>query len=93
MMVPSARLAIVSKLSDLYDRVYEVEALEKRSRNRESIWLSYQKKISKAYDKKVKPRSLSVRYLVLKIAGHIQKGLSASYFVSRWEGPYIIREA
>lgn len=32
------------------------------------------------------------RLVILKATGYIQKGLNASKFIPKWEGPYIIRE-
>lgn len=31
--------------------------------------------------------------LVLKAAGHVHKGLNASKFALKWEGPYVIHES
>lgn len=85
-MVPSARLALASKLSDSRDQIYDVEVLQERRHNTENKWLSYQKQISKAYNKKVRPRARYVGGLVLKVAGHVQKCLSVSNFSPKWEG-------
>lgn len=42
-LIPFARLAFESKHSELYDRIYDVEALKERRHNAENKWLSYQK--------------------------------------------------
>lgn len=61
--------------------------------NIQNKWLSYQKQIRKTLKKRVRPRTLCVDDWVLKIAGHIQKGIGASKFVHKWEGLYVSREA
>lgn len=40
-----------------------------------------------------KTLKLNVRDLALKVKEHVQKGLNASNFALKWEGPHIIREA
>lgn len=91
--VPSMRLVLTSKVLDLEGRAYNIEALEERRQKAEEKWQTYQNQISRAYNKKVKPRSLKVGDLVLKATGHIQKGLNAPKFAPIWEGPYLVREA
>lgn len=63
-MVPSARLAIPSKLFDPYNQIYDAEALKKRRRLR---------------NKQVRLGTLNVGGLVLKIAWNMLKELSAPY--------------
>lgn len=92
-MVPSARLVLLSKLIDLHDYINDIEALDERRHNKENRWFSYQKHIIKSYNKRVRPRTFSVADLVLMIIEHLQKGLSASRFALEWEGPYIFQEA
>lgn len=92
-LVSSAQLALASKFDDLRERIHDVDAIEERRWKAEQKWLAYQKRISIAYNKRVKARPLKVSDLVLKATGHIQKGSSASKFSPKWEGPYIIREA
>lgn len=58
--VPLARLALASKVLKPDSRAYDVEALEERIRNSEEKWQAHQNQISRAYNKKVKPRSLKV---------------------------------
>lgn len=48
--------------------------------------------MSKIYNKKVRFQALYVGDLVLKVARHVQTGLSASEFDPKWEGPYFIHE-
>lgn len=91
--VPSARLALASKILNPDSRTYDVETLEEPRRRSEEKWQVYQYQISRAYNKKVKTRALKVGDLVLKAAGYIQKGISASKFAPKWEGPYFVREA
>lgn len=64
-------LALPSKLSDSHELIYDMDVLQERRRKAKSKWLSYQKHISKDYNKKVKPQTLSI--LVLKTVGHIPK--------------------
>lgn len=91
--VSSAWLVLASKILDPDGRAYDVEALKKRRQCSEKRRQAYQNQISRAYDKKVKPRAFKVGDLVLKVAGHIQKGLSVSKFAPKWEGPYLVWEA
>lgn len=90
-MVPSARLPLTSKIMDSQDRVYDVETIEEKRKSAEDRWMINQIRISRAYNKRVKPRVLKVGDLVLKAAGYIQKRTSASKFASKWEGPYHLR--
>lgn len=48
---------------------------------------------NKHNNKWVKLRTLKVGDLVLGAASHIQKGMNASKFALKWQGPYIILEA
>lgn len=73
--VLSARLALASKVLDPERRAYDVEVLEERRQKAEKKRQTYQDQISRAYNKRVKPRTLRVGDLVLKAAGHVQKGL------------------
>lgn len=83
-------LALVSKVEDPQDRVHDVETVEEKKQKAEGKWSTYQKRISKAYNKQVKPRLFKVGDLVLKAAGHVKKGMNASKFTFKWEGPYVI---
>lgn len=90
---PSARLVLASKINDSRERIHDVEAIDERRSKAEQKWSAYQERISRAYNKRVKIRPIRVGDLVLKAAGHIQKGTNASKFSPKWEGPYVVREA
>lgn len=53
----------------------------------------YKNRISRAYNKTVKPRVFKVGDLVLKTAKRIQQDVSAPKFSPKWEGPYTITKA
>lgn len=65
-----------------------MEILEERRLNAKGKCLSYQEQISKAYNKKVRPRTLCL----LRTSKHIQKGYCALNLLLS-EGLYVIREA
>lgn len=48
-MVPSAWLALASKLTNPHGRIYDVEALEERRKDTKDRWMSYLK-ASRAYN-------------------------------------------
>lgn len=54
-MVLSAQLALVSRIADLHDRIYDVDALEERRQSGKSKCLCYRKQITRADNKKVRP--------------------------------------
>lgn len=89
-MVLSAWLELASKLADSQYCINDIEAFDERRNNTENRCLTYHKQISKAYNKQVRPWTLSVGDLVLKATGYVQKGLGASKFAPKYEGPYII---
>lgn len=91
-LVNSSRLVLVSKTSESHYCIYDVEAMEEKRKNSKK-WQSYQRQIIRAYDKRVRSKTLKVGGLFLKQAKHLQKGLNASKFILKWERPYIICEA
>lgn len=86
-LVSSARLALASTINDSRERIHDVEAIEERRSKAEQRWSTYQKRIIRAYNKRVKARPLKVDDLDLKAVGHVQKGENASKFSPKWEGP------
>lgn len=79
-MVPSAQLALVSKVTDPRERIHDVEAVEEKGQKAVDQWFDLSKRISRAYNIQVKFPPLKVGDLVLKAVGHIQKGANASKF-------------
>lgn len=87
-MVPSAWPALVSKLSDTQDWIYEVETLEERRQciKQMAIALETNKKPT------IESKTLNTVCCRVKTAGHIQKGLCAILLLNvKW--PYVIRES
>lgn len=77
-IIPFVRLALPSKLTNPHD---QVGPRGKKERGKNIVLLE---KNSRVYNKKVKPRPICVRYLVLKAVGHIHDGLSAFKFSHKW---------
>lgn len=70
-----------------------MEAVKEKREQAEERLSAYEKRISGVYNRRVKSRPLKMGDLVLKAAGHIQKGTNASKFAPKWEKPHIIWEA
>lgn len=71
--VSSARLSLTSNVSDFHYRIYNVEALDEKRQNAKEKWLSYQRQIDRAYNKRVRPRHLKFGNLVLKAAPKVER--------------------
>lgn len=82
-MVSSAHLMLVSKIIDSHGSIRDIEALDERKYNA-NRWLSYQKGVSRAYNKKLRSQNFIIGDLVLKATWHVQKGLSVSKFTPKW---------
>lgn len=63
-MVLLALLVLASKFANSHDSITTIEALDKRRHGTKSRWLSYQKQISRAYNKKVRLWTFTVGVLV-----------------------------
>lgn len=63
-----------SKTLDSHDRINYIETLKERRHTAKTKWLSYEKLISKAYNKRVRPRTLSVGDLVLEARDTFRNG-------------------
>lgn len=51
-MVPSAGLALASKIADSHNCINDIEVLSERRQSMENKWSSYQKQVSNAYNKR-----------------------------------------
>ena len=92
--IPSLRVALREEITDEENttlRLEELESLdEKRLRAQQSLEL-YRARISKAYNKLVRPRAFAVGDLVLVLRRPIVvTHRNQKKFMSAWEGPYVI---
>ncbi|KAF4355250.1 hypothetical protein G4B88_028286 [Cannabis sativa] len=73
-------------------RLEELELIDERREKAQINLLQYQRRVSRAYDKLVRPRTFQEGDMVLKAADHVMRGMHATKFVPNWEGPYVIKE-
>ncbi|KAH7837409.1 hypothetical protein Vadar_013581 [Vaccinium darrowii] len=52
-----------------------------------------ERRTARAYDALVKPRQFAADDLVFKAAPHVMRGVFASKFAVKWEGPFLVKEA
>ena len=58
-----------------------------------NIWMCYQARLTKAFNKKVKPKSFQVGNLVLVVKRSINiKNHIGNKFLSKWDDPYVVQE-
>ncbi|XP_075645366.1 uncharacterized protein LOC142616388 [Castanea sativa] len=95
--IPSLRITIQKGLSNednVYLRLEELEALDKKGLEAQQHLECYQARISRTFSKKVHPRSFQVRDLVLAIRRPIIiTHRTKNKFVSKWDRPYVVLEA
>lgn len=94
--VPSLRIAIQEGLTeDDKDklRLAELEALDEKRLQAQQSLECYQARLSRAFNKKVRPRSFKVGDLVLTVRRPIiTSRKTGSKFSSKWDGPYVVQE-
>ncbi|KAA0055891.1 uncharacterized protein E6C27_scaffold438G00090 [Cucumis melo var. makuwa] len=94
--IPSLRMAIQEELTTEDNarlRLQELEALEKKRLEAQQALECYQVRMSKAFDKQVRPRSFQVGDLVLVVRRHIiTTRHTGNKFTPKWDGPYIVKE-
>ncbi|CAM8890023.1 unnamed protein product [Rhodiola kirilowii] len=91
------RIAIQEGLSsdenDLL-RFAELEALDEKRLQAQQSLQCYQARLSRAFNKKVRPRSFQKGDLVLAIRRPIiTPHKTGSKFKEKWDGPYVVQEA
>ena len=92
--IPSLRVSLTGLITDEYTRISRLQELELLDERRQVAFdhlRAYQKRMSKSYNKKVRPREFQAGDLVLrenpKNQQHrVQKGK----FEPNWLGPYIV---
>ncbi|KAM3016053.1 hypothetical protein FF2_000114 [Malus domestica] len=89
--IPSLRMAIQEGLTDEENaklRLQELEALDERRLEAQQHLECYQAWLSKAFNKKVRPRSFQIGDLVLALRRPIiTTHKTKSKFTSKWDGP------
>ncbi|KAM2075001.1 hypothetical protein EV2_039037 [Malus domestica] len=94
--IPSLRMAIQEGLTEKENaklRLQELEALDERRLEAQQHLECYQARLSKAFNKKVRPRSFQTGDLVLALRRPIiTTHKTKSKFTSKWDGPYVIQE-
>ena len=96
LQIPSLRVAIQEGLTnDENDRLRlaELEALDEKRLQAQQKSECYQARLSRAFNKKVRPRSFQVGDIVLAVRRPIiTSRKTGSKFTSKWDGPYVVQE-
>ncbi|KAM2690737.1 hypothetical protein EV1_043866 [Malus domestica] len=94
--IPSLRMAIQEGLTDEENaklRLQELEALDEKRLEAQQHLECYQARLSKAFNKKVLPRSFQMGDLVLSLRRPIiTTHKTKSKFTSKWDRPYVVQE-
>ncbi|KAL0290266.1 UNVERIFIED_CONTAM: hypothetical protein Sradi_7053900 [Sesamum radiatum] len=95
--IPSLRIAIQEGLIEEENariRLEELKALNEKRLEAQQRLECYQDRLSKAFNKKVRPRSFQVGDLVLAVRRPIiTTHRTGNKFLSKWDGPYVVKEA
>ena len=94
--IPSLQIAIQEGLTNEENarlRLEELEALDERRLKAQQRLECYQARLSRAFNKRVRPQSFQVRDLVVAM----QRPINISHktenkFTSKWDGPYVVQE-
>uniref|UniRef100_A0A2N9E6Y6 Uncharacterized protein n=1 Tax=Fagus sylvatica TaxID=28930 RepID=A0A2N9E6Y6_FAGSY len=94
--IPSLRIAIQEGLTNEENarlRLEELEALDEKRLEAQQHLECYQARLSRAFNKKVKPRSFQQGDLVLAVRRPINTlHKIGNKFTSKWDGPYVVQE-
>ncbi|XP_071924847.1 uncharacterized protein [Coffea arabica] len=94
--IPSLRIAIQEGLSEEDNvrlRLEELEALDEKRLETQQRIECYQARLSKAFNKHVRPRSFQIGELVLAVRRPIILTHGGQRkFTPKWDGPYVVRE-
>ncbi|XP_074299446.1 uncharacterized protein LOC141630549 [Silene latifolia] len=96
LQIPSLRIAIQEGLTDDENdklRLAELEALDEKRLEAQKKLQCYQARLSRAFNKKVRPRSFQVGDLALVVRRPIiTSHKPVGKFTSKWDGPYVVQE-
>ncbi|XP_038687483.1 uncharacterized protein LOC119986862 [Tripterygium wilfordii] len=94
--IPSLRIAIQEGLTTEQNaqlRLEELESLDERRLEAQKRLECYQARMSRAFNKKVRPRSFQIGDLVLAIRRPIViTRRTGGKFLPKWDGPYVVTE-
>ncbi|KAL0421450.1 UNVERIFIED_CONTAM: hypothetical protein Slati_3167900 [Sesamum latifolium] len=94
--IPSLRITIQEGLTEEENariRLEELEALDKKRLEAQQRLECYQARLSKAFNKKVRPRSFQVGDLVLAVRRPIiTTHRTGNKFLPKWDGPYVVKK-
>ncbi|KAL0434028.1 UNVERIFIED_CONTAM: hypothetical protein Slati_2737100 [Sesamum latifolium] len=94
--IPSLRIAIQEGITEEENarlRLEELEALDEKRLEAQQRLECYQARLSKAFNKKVHPRSFQVGDLVLAVRRPIiTTHRTGNKFLPKWDGPYVVKE-
>ena len=94
--IPSLRIAIQEGLTNEENarlRLEELEALDEKRLEAQQRLECYQARLSRAFNKRVRPRSFQVGDLVLAMRRPINiSHKTGNKFTSKWDGPYVVQE-
>ncbi|CAM8996545.1 unnamed protein product [Rhodiola kirilowii] len=97
LQIPSMRIAIQEGLSSDENnklRLAELEALDEKRLQAQQSLQCYQARLSRAFNRKVRPRSFQKGDLVLAVRRPIiTSHKTGSKFKAKWDGPYVVQEA
>ncbi|KAL0406003.1 UNVERIFIED_CONTAM: hypothetical protein Slati_3914200 [Sesamum latifolium] len=95
--IPSLRIAIQEGLTEEENarlRLEELKTLDEKRLEAQQRLECYQARLSKAFNKKVRPRSFQVGDLVLAVRRPIiTTHRMGNKFLPKWDGPYVVKEA
>ena len=92
--IPSLRIAIQEGLTEEENVCLRLEELEALDEKRLQVGLEcYQARLTKAFNRKVHPRSFQIGDLVLAVRRPINlKHRPGDKLTSKWDGPYLVQE-
>ncbi|KAK9714901.1 hypothetical protein RND81_06G129300 [Saponaria officinalis] len=94
--IPSLRIAIQMGLTEEENdklRLAELEALDDKRLDAQQKLECYQARLTRAFNKKVRPRSFQVGDIVLAVRRHIIiSHKTGNKFTPKWDGPYVVQE-
>ena len=75
-------------------RCEDLEGLDEKREKAQERSCRYRQKMTEAYVKITKERVFTEEQLVLKVTDYVRRGMAGpSKFATKWEGPFVIREA